>query len=214
MSATETTDTWADFPDPEAWAGLGLPLLVATNWYQAGVSIASVRAYVDAGLTLRDVRDWREPRTYVFPTSASVIAWHRTSLGVGRARVWRDLQVSPTAAARYHHGGWDVHIDPSVDDTRIYRWVTGVALDEVDWESWLRIKTSPTVVMLAHASGYQAADVAAMTTVTKDAGTLTLAIRAGYRAAELQSLDLTNPDTLTALTVSAALNADDAGQVA
>lgn len=60
----------------------------------------------------------------------------------------------------------------------------------------------------AWASFDQAADLAAMTTVTKDVETLTLAIRAGYDAAELQTLDLANPDTLASLTVAAALNAD------
>ena len=203
MSTTDATDTTG------AWAGLGLPTLVTENWCRAGVPIGSVRAYVAAGLTLRDVRDWREPRTDVFPSSASVIAWHATGLGVGRSRVWRDLQVTPQAAARYHSRGWDVHIDPRTDDTTIYRWVTGIALDEDDWQAWLRIPTTPTVIMLAHELGYQAADVAAMTTVTKDVETLTLAAQAGYGPAELAVLDLDNPDVLTALTVSAALNADD-----
>lgn len=204
---TGTTETWAAFPDPAAWAGLGLPTLVAENWYRSGVPIASVRAYLGEGMTLRDVRDWREPRTYVFPSSASVIAWHRTGMGVGRARVWRDLQVSPVAAAQYHARGWDVHIDPATDDTTIYRWVTGMALDDYSWEDWLRIKATPAVVMLAHASGLTPADVAAMVRVTKDVETLTLAIQAGYGPAELESLDLTSPDTRTMLAVAAVLNA-------
>jgi hypothetical protein len=214
MDTTDTTGTWAGFPDPEAWAGLGVPVMVATHWYQAGVAVASVRAYLAEGMTLRDVRDWREPRTYVFPSSASVIAWHRTGLGAGRARVWRDLQVSPAAAARYHARGWDVHINPATDDTTIYRWITGMALDEADWEDWLRIKATPPVVRLAHASGLTPADLTAMVRLINDPEVLTLAIRAGYDAAELELLDLASPDAFTTLTVAAALNANDDVQVA
>jgi hypothetical protein len=184
------------------------------QWCRSGVTVGAVAAYLDAGLKLSDVRQWRDRRRASFPTSTSVIAWHRTGLGISRARVWRDLQITPTAAARYHAAGWDVHIDPTGDDARIYRWVTTVALDEDGWEQWLRTRTTPAVVMLAHAYGLSAADLAGLVRVTTDPGLLTLAIRAGYDAAELKALDLANPDTLTSLAVAAALNAHDDGQVA
>jgi len=83
-------------------------------------------------------------------------------------------------------------------------------LDVDAWQDWLRIRTIPPVVMLAHQYGLAPADLADMVRVTRDTGLLVLAIRAGYDAAELKALNLTSPDTLTSLTVAAALNASDA----
>lgn len=204
-------DEWSSCPDPVGWAALGLSAKKSRDWWVIAETAKAARAYMAAGMSRSQVHAYRVSRDPEFPSFVSIVAWHRTGMGFRRAGIWRDLQIPPARAARYHAAGWDMAIHP--DDateasTTIYGWVTGISFEEEAWEGWLKVKAAPAVVMLAKRRGLARAEVTALVRVTKDPAVLTLAIKAGFGAAELNKLDLRDSDVRVSLSVSASLNAD------
>ena len=205
---------WSSCPDPVGWAALGLSAKKARDWWVIAETAKAARAYMAAGMSRSQVHAYRVSRDPEFPSFVSIVAWHRTGMGLRRAGIWRDLQIPPARAARYHAAGWDIAIHP--DDateasTAIFGWVMGMSFEEERWERWLRIKAAPAVVMLAKRRGLAPAEVTALAGVTENLAVLTLAIRGGYDADELRGMDFGDPDVRTALDVAAALTAVDDG---
>lgn len=221
MNATQTflVSDWAFIHDGEAWAALGVTMAEARDWWNAVGEANDSRAYLNAGMTPLEVCKWRASREPAFATSTLVIAWHRTGLGLERARMWRGLRVTPQMATRYHQAGWIPAIVggvASVDgqSPEIDRWLKTVCHD-AGWQEWLHVKTAPEVVMLAHRCGLTSRDLIAILHLTKDDDLAALAIRAGYLVDELRDMDLGDSDVITVLAVGAALstNAQDGPKV-
>jgi len=219
MSATRISlvSDWAFIHDGEAWAALGVTVAGARDWWKAVGEANDAKVYLNAGMTSLEVCRWRTCREPAFATSTLVVAWHRTGLGLERARMWRGLRVTPRMATRYHRAGWIPAIAGGVasiagESSEIDRWLKMVCYD-AGWEEWLHVKTAPAVVMLAHRCGLAPRDLNAILHLTKDDDLAALAIRAGYLVDELRDMDLSDPDVLTVLTVGAALSAQDGPKV-
>jgi len=187
--------------DVEAVAG--------SEWWEGVVAAGSVKAartYRGLGMTRYEVRMWRD--TLTGASSRSIAAWYRTGLGPYRADLWRDWRVAPAAAARYHAAGWDVAEVADHDPDELVSWMHDLEEEHPGWEEWLRIKTTPAVVMVAAEAGLHAGDLKAMLRVTRDPAIVIYAIKNGHWAREPATADWPDSDFGAMRDLAAELQAD------